>query len=207
MELNDNYTINNLVNVFKNIDTHPLKHEVGFNHNPLPFEIITLREFINNMKLFNITDIDHGYLVRAIQYRAKHQGISIYTSYKDTYTIDILIKDIRKTIGYINIKRFLRQLHVLYDNILSKSDKRQKLDTAFHDSTYQTSTELINCLNSINLITRFYYDENATLDDLEKLIYSVHRYDNTGYVGDIDNLYDILDLFIDIEDTENQTNQ
>jgi len=52
------------------------------------------------------------------------------------------------------------------------------------------------------LISKFYYGEEATLDDLEKLIYSVHKYENTGYIGDIDNMYDILDLFVDLEELE-----
>ena len=197
----ENYTVGNLKYVFNNIESHPLKYEFGFNETPFPFEIVTLREFINNMKLFNMNDIDHGYLVKAIQYRAKHQGKSVYTAYKDKYTIDLLVRDIRKTIGYINTKKYLKMLHMLYDNVPDKTNKRQKLQETLNpnDSFEQVMT---NGLNTVRFIAKFYYGEEATLDDLEKLIYSVHRYENTGYIGDIDNLYDILDLFVDLEELE-----
>jgi len=200
METFENYTIGNLKYVFNHIETHPLKHEFDFNETPYPYEIVTLREFINNMNLFNMNDIDHGYLVRAIQYRSKHQGKSVYTTYKDKYTVDLLVRDIRKTIGYINTKKYLKMLHMLYDNVPDKTDKRQKLNETLKPNLLDKV--LTNGLNTIRSISKFYYGEEATLDDLEKLIYSVHKYENTGYIGDIDNMYDILDLFVDLEELE-----
>jgi hypothetical protein len=200
METFENYTIANLKYVFNHIETHPLKYEFEFNETPYPYEIVTLREFINNMNLFNMNDIDHGYLVRAIQYRAKHQEKSVCTTYKDKYTVDLLVRDIRKTIGYINTKKYLKVLHMLYDNVPDKTDKRQKLNETLKSNSLDKV--LTNGLNTVRLISTFYYGEEATLDDLEKLIYAVHKYENTGYIGDIDNMYDILDLFVDLEELE-----
>lgn len=185
------FSITDLVEIQKNINTNPIKIDFGFNDIPTIEQNITLKRFVNDLKeKFGMNMISKKLLIKSIRFRDRHKFNSAHKN--DNFTIDDLVLQIRGVIGSMRFQKLVTRLHEFYIGIPEKYNKQKLIVKEDYDPSFEPMYKVIS------YITEFYNGSKPIIDDLEKLIYSCHIFSNNDSIGETDFLYDILDIYLSL---------